>query len=244
LISEFGVSCKHLINLFFVNTHSDISLELLGGSKVSSRNAEITRNKFEFPDIGSPRDDQFVAFIKAGLDMVDNLLVLASVRGFLNVQAKCFFKVLLSFKHQVIRHTSCLGIGVNLEGDNSGNESLVLTNYHDVAAWVAAQFKLVLDRNRCDVLTTCCDDDLLDTTSDLDELTNHHTLVTRAKVAILINTFPCGFLITKIAHHDMSTFHTNLSLAFRVSILYLDMDTIHGHSCGPLAELVVNKLYD
>jgi len=176
--------------------------------------------------------------------VVDDLLVLASFCRLFDVQAKCFLKVLLSFWHQVIRHTSRLGIRVDLQGNDCSNESLVLTDNHDVAAWAAAKFELILDWNGSNILTSCRNDELLDTTSDLDELADHHSLVTRAEVAIFIYAFSRGLLISKIAHHDMPALHADLTLTFRVGILYLDMDTVHGHPRGPLAELVVDELYN
>ena len=163
--------------------------------------------------------------------LTDSLVAACFVRG-ADLDADRFLKVLYNFRRQFIRRSASAHIDVHLESDQGRHESLVLANKHDIATRRACLFEQVFDGHGGHVLAARRDYQLLDAPRDLEMLiVVNSALIASCKVTVLVDAFQGGFIVLKVAHHNMPALDSNLALALLVGVRNFDVAACHALTC-------------
>ena len=163
--------------------------------------------------------------------LTDSLVAACFVRG-ADLNADRLLKVLYNFWRQFIGRSTSAHINVHFESYQGRHESLILANQHDIATSRARLFEEVLDGDGCNVLAARRDYQLLNAPRDLEMLiVVNSALVASCKVTVLVNAFQGGFIVLKVAHHNMPAFDSNLALALLVRVRNFDVAARHALTC-------------
>ena len=105
----------------------------------------------------------------------------------------------------------------------------LISNYHHIGNTGKGILDLVLNGNRRNILSSSRNNQLFDSSSEIETICLELSKIPRVKISFFVKNFACLFRVVQVTHHYISSLHTYFTIF--ISLFFLPDDCLAALLC-------------